>query len=43
MTPGHLHGQSEEFAEGEQITNSMRKLRKLDFKDKVEYYSINRL
>lgn len=33
----------EEFAEGEQITNSMRKLRKLDFKDKVEYYSINRL
>jgi hypothetical protein len=33
----------EEFAEGEQITDSMRKLRKLDFKDKVEYYSTNRL
>lgn len=33
----------EEFSEGEQITNSMRKLRKLDFKEKVEYYSINRL
>ena len=33
----------EEFAEGEQITNSMRTLRKLNFKDKVDYYSTNRL
>lgn len=33
----------EEFGEGEQITDSMRKLRKLDFKEKVEYYAINRL
>jgi len=33
----------EEFGEGEQITNSMRKLRKLDFQEKVVYYSTNRL
>ncbi len=33
----------EEFGEGEQITDSMRKLRNLDFQFKVEYYLNNRI
>lgn len=33
----------EEFGEGDQITDSMRKLRKLNYEEKVEYYTINRL
>ncbi len=33
----------EEFSDGEQITDSMRKLRDLDFQDKIEYYLLNRI